>query len=237
MKINLIISLYNVTKTERYYEFVDCLKRNIDNTKIDKIIVLNEGFDCDLLQNKKISVIEFQKRPSYKDFLPFFETGKINIISNSDIYFDNSLLNLKYLKPKKRKVFVLTRYEKDGILFNKTGNSHDSWVFYGRPLALESCDFYLGIPNCEQRLIAVLSDNDYYILNPSKYIKSYHLHNSQDREYYQSGAIYSGTGLLIKPLGLIGTWLLFAVLRTLRVNNILKRRMYLEDGSVFDKWE
>jgi hypothetical protein len=234
--MNLFISLYEEKNKNRLDELILCLSHNIENKHISKIVILNEGFSHQILNHKKVLSVEFTKRPHYSDFLKYFVSREINIILNSDIYLDNTLKNLKYLMPKKRKVFVLTRYESTGFLFNRWGNSHDGWIFYDRPKALEFCDFHLGIPNCEQRLAAVMSDNDYYVLNPSLFIKSYHLHNSEKREYLLTKEIYSGVGLLVKPLGFFGTWSFFAILRFLRVNGITRRRTYLEDGSVYDKW-
>ena len=237
MKINLYISLYDEPEENRLSEFIQCLNLNIRNSYIDRIFVLNEGLSINLLKNEKLTVIDIKERPKYSDFFPYFEDDKINIISNSDIYFDRSLNKIRYLLPKKRKVFLFTRYENNGNLFNKSGNSHDSWLFFGKPLALKYCNYFLGIPNCEQRLAAIFADHDYYVLNPSRFIKTHHLHKNQEREYLRSGALYSGTGLLVKPLGFVGTWLLYMIMRFLRVKGLVKRRTYLHDGSVFDQWQ
>ncbi len=235
-KVNLFLSLYNEENETRLAELIFCIEKNILNIDIQRIFVLNEGLVHPVLSNEKIQLIEFKNRPKYSDFFTYLVDDEINIIINSDIYFGNGLSRIKYLIPKERKVFVLTRFETTGKLFNSKGNSHDCWIFYGKPLTLKLCDFTLGIPNCEQRLAAVLSDNDYYILNPSKFIKSYHVHSSNKRDYLINGQSYSGVGLLIKPLGFIGTWFLFVVLRYLRLNNLYRRRTYNADGSIYDKW-
>ena len=61
-------------------------------------------------------------------------------------------------------------------------DSQDVWVFYGRPVIL-GASFHLGIPGCDNRIAKVIEDAGYTVINPSKTIRSYHLHASGFRTY------------------------------------------------------
>ena len=53
MKVNLYISLYPEKIKNRFNEIEKCLIKNINNPYINQIIVLNEGFQSEYLNQKK----------------------------------------------------------------------------------------------------------------------------------------------------------------------------------------
>jgi len=230
--IHLLISLYQLSDLRRESEILFCLRKNLDNIYVSKIIVLNEGFTNPMLFEQKIQQITINKRPTYRDFIPYMEAGAINIISNADIWFDHTLESLKKLRWHRKLMYVLTRREKNGRLFNVNGNSHDSWIFLGRPKALELADFYLGIPNCEQRLAAVMNDCGYYVLNPSKFIKTWHEHSSSHRAYHETWEKYEGCCLLVKPVGKFEIELLYAVFWYLKRKKYFYRRFNAKNDFI-----
>jgi len=230
-KINLFISLYPIDDFSRVSEIIYCLERNLTNPFISRIFILNEGFKHSSLDNNKVVLINFNKRPMYSDFFAHMIDEELNIISNNDIYFDNSLKELKKLRFHKQLIYIITRREKSGELFNTTGNSHDSWVFLGKPIALKYCNYFLGIPKCEQRMAAIFNDFGYYVLNPSKFINSFHVHNSSERAYLLTGEVYNGCGLLVKPVGRLEIRILYFIFWYLRRKKYFFRRYY-ENGEV-----
>lgn len=106
--------------------------------------------------------------------------GNVNIVANSDIYFES----LPVL-PKSNQVFALTRYEvkKNGpIIFVNRSDCQDSWLFRGKIQIPKFADFWPGLPGCDNRIAAELKAIGYDILNPSLTIKTFHLHEG-DKSY------------------------------------------------------
>jgi hypothetical protein len=233
-KINLLISLYHIEDKERKAEMVYCLNKNLNNKYISTIIVLNEGFCDPILNDEKIRNIKVDKRPAYCDFLPFMDTDALNIIANSDIWYDATLAKLPSLRWHRKMVYLLCRREKDGQIIGVAGNAHDSWAFFGRPAALKLAHFYMGIPHCEQRLAAIMHDCGYFVLNPSKFIRTWHEHKSQTRTYYYSGENYDGSCLIVKPANQLELRVLYAILRYLKKKKYFYRR-FNENGQIFDR--
>lgn len=233
-KINLYISLYEIKDSERKSEIVFCLNKNLYNKYISKIIILNEGFNDPILNNEKIEQVEVDRRPAYCDFLPFMDEHAINIIANCDIWYDHSLGKLKSLRWHRKMVYLLCRREKNGQIFGSAGNAHDSWAFLGKPPALTLANYQMGIPHCEQRLAAVMHDCGYFVLNPSKFIRTWHEHNSAERVYYSTGETYEGSCLIVKPVGQFEIRILYAILWYFKKKKYFFRRFY-ENGQIFDR--
>jgi hypothetical protein len=233
-KINLLISLYHIEDEERKSEVVYCLSKNLNNKYIATITVLNEGFYHPILNNEKVRNIKADNRPTYSDFLPFMDASAINIIANCDIWYDDTLSKLKSLRWHRKMVYLLCRREKDGQIIGVAGNAHDSWAFFGKPAALRLANFYMGIPHCEQRLAAVMHDCGYFVLNPSKFITTWHEHKSEIRAYYSTGENYDGSCLVVKPANQFEVRLLYAVLWYLKKKKYFYRR-YNENGQIFDR--
>jgi hypothetical protein len=201
--INLFISLYNSDNKVRCVEFYDCLKNNINNRSINKIFILNEGFNIDIFHSPKIINIPFNKRPMFSDFYNYFEDNAINIIANNDIKFDSSLRKLKYYFLKEGDVLSLTRHEKDGSLFRAVyGDSQDAWVFKGKPRLLLTCHFFMGKLGCDNFINYIFFKGGYRVLNPSKSIRIHHEHSSNHRTYSEAERIKE-TYVLSNPINYI----------------------------------
>lgn len=100
--------------------------------------------------------------------------GNVNIVANSDIYFES----LPVL-PKTNQCFALCRYEcrKNGpITFLNRKDSQDSFIFRGKIKIPKFCDAHFGIPGVDNRMCWELMNIGYEVLNPSLTIKSFHLH-------------------------------------------------------------
>ena len=233
-KINLLISLYHIEDSERMAEIVFCLNKNLHNKYISTIIILNEGFHHPVLMNEKLKNIKVDSRPAYRDFLPFMEEHSINIIANADIWYDSTLGKLQSLRWHRKIVYLLCRREKDGQIIGVSGNAHDSWAFFGKPPALKLANFYMGIPHCEQRLAAVMHDCGYFVLNPSKFISTWHEHKSEERASYSTGENYDGSCLVVKPANQFEIRLLYAIFWYLKKKKYFYRR-FNENGQVFDR--
>lgn len=186
MKVFLFISYYN--NPSRREEFLYCIKKNLKNQFIDKIYVFCEDeLPIDNQKLVKIDSGEF-KNPSFGKIFSFFEKDCINIVANTDIYFDSSIRLVKNLKSNE--VFCLSRREISwGLNFQifkrRVGNSQDAWIFNGQVYedVVDKSDFSLGKPGCDNHLAWLLNNSSYKLYNPAYDIKAVHVHKSQSRSY------------------------------------------------------
>lgn len=207
--INLIQQYYKDDNEIRQNEINFSLLKNIENKNIDKIYLLNESiYNDDILKNKKIKQININKRLEYIDFFNFIKEKKgYFILSNCDIFFDESINKIKYgLLSKKKCIYCLTRYEYENekkIKINKKYKhcSQDTWIIHSNYNVKNISEFKikLGKPYCDNRLAYLLYQEDFLILNDMKKIKSYHYHNSNVRNYHQIKDKINGKILHINP--------------------------------------
>lgn len=120
-------------------------------------------------------------RPSFHDLFKLCRPNMVNVIANSDIYFDSSIKQ----EPVFGECFTLSRWNvrPDGIAVRYDhADSADVWVVAGGPYELDA-PFKMGQPGCDNRIARVLLDAGWNLRNPSKTIKAYHLHNVDWRSY------------------------------------------------------
>ena len=111
---------------------------------------------------------------------------------------------MKKLTLKHGDFIALTRKEKDGSLFRSdVGDSQDTWIMLGKPKVLNYCNFYMGVPGCDNLIAYKFFESGYRVLNPSKTINCWHLHDSELRSYSETNRLLDFY-LLIKPKGLLG---------------------------------
>lgn len=208
--IRLFTSYYDEKHHWRKAELDACLLNNIQNRFIDQIIVLVEGqwesviIDNSVpvkamvtwvgvevpIQDDKIITIKTQGRPTFSNFFDeinrFASEDDISIISNSDIYFDDTLELVKGMKPNE--CYALSRHEvnedgSEGMFIQKNGDSSDVWVFKGKIQPMSYTDFGLGILGTDNRIAYEIKQAGYNITNPCLDIKAWHLHCSNIRNY------------------------------------------------------
>lgn len=204
--INLFVNYFDHSNSERKKEIEFCLEKNEANDHIDKIIIVNRN-----------------DRAAYGDFFRAMKAypKDVNIIANSDIYFDDTVKLAEGIKD--RQCYALTRWEEYNgsiIEFAQRHNkraappqwSQDAWIFRGatkpEPYDIveavrdnkhrEAIPFCLGIPGCDNKIAAMLKEKGFDVTNPSKSIRAIHKHKNEDRNYpnYQ---ILKG----IRPNGLV----------------------------------
>lgn len=173
--INLFINHYQCGDAHRQRELDFCFEANQNNPLIDKII-------------------NFDNRIMYHDF---FEATKeypndINILANSDIYFNETLENVHSIRANE--CYAITRSELRGseiVSFEdmhhrnrgaKAMHSQDVWIFRGVVNRVQA-KFYLGIPGCDNRVAAEINKAGYHLKNPCYSIQCVHKHQSSERNY------------------------------------------------------
>jgi len=187
-KINLYINYFRHNNEQRQKEIDYCLQKNINNKYIDKIYILSKE-NYEIFHNDKIKIIPIEKRPSYNYFFKTInkisQNDNINIIANLDIYFDETIIYAKNIK--NNQCFALTRWEikKDKIKFLNKGCSQDSWIFKGKIKNIKS-GFYLGRMGCDNKIAYEIQQAKYKITNPSRTIKTYHLHQIKHTRNYEN---------------------------------------------------
>jgi hypothetical protein len=159
------VNRYEPIEMDRKQELDACYKANLENEEIEEVVIVGSS-----------------SKPTYNDF--FFAINKvakdddISIIANGDIYFEAGLReNLRTLTNKV--CYALSRWNirLDGMaeLFERW-DSQDTWIFRGQVKGVFG-DFCVGTLGCDNRIVHELRKAGYMVLNPSKTIKTYHVHS------------------------------------------------------------
>jgi len=206
-KINVIYQYFVHSNSIRQKEIEYCLQALLNNPHIDKIYLLNEkeyterelGLSSfnnkELIQNKL-----FQKnigtRLKYKDFFDFVdEIEGYCILINSDIFLDDTVANLFVSDLAINKsAFSQLRFEylgnldtKSSKIFGPRPDSQDSWIIHSNfnvpKKQRKVFNFHLGKPGCDNKIIYLLRILGYKVYNSPNFVKTYHYHTSQIRNY------------------------------------------------------
>jgi hypothetical protein len=188
--IKLFVNVYRDGHPDRRKEIEDAFRRNLDNPCIDKIFAIGEQSDVtEEYHSSKVTNVPLAGRPTFQQYFDIVSqhstSTDINIIANSDIYFDDSLTRLNSIDLLGRCIALLRwEVEADGTasLCQWNGavmsNSQDTWIFRGCPRLKQPASFMLGMPGCDNRVARILIDSGYELINPAFDLKSYHLHRS-----------------------------------------------------------
>lgn len=189
-KVVLFTSLYDSGNLIRNNELNHCFDRNIENTEISRIINLGPV----KREHPKVMNIACE-RPTYNDYFKAIDKccmdGEIAIVSNSDIYFDDTINWVKQIRMN-GVMLALSRWNlnNNGVMTHfAIAGSQDVWIIkverdkpYYQNL-LKVGNYNLGLPGCDHMIAKDGHDCGYKVLNPSKDIRSIHYHNSNYRTY------------------------------------------------------
>jgi hypothetical protein len=217
---------------ERVNELIESLRRNIKNPYIEAVHVLYERDNprADLqktnvrdLLDTKLVTMKVPQQPTYFRLFGYanaaLERGSIAIVANSDIYFDKTLVKLKFGAPKNdtnwRSAMALSRSHSadcgkeddwNGIfdLCSTYIGSHDAFIF-----APPVPDFVLKNSRHTQNHFGAENIIVFgfiwargfrgHLSNPCKRIRAIHLHCSAERHYEIGASISSGRHGKIRP--------------------------------------
>jgi hypothetical protein len=185
--IRLFFNYYEDKNQARKKEIDFCLRMNMENKHIQTVIVETPG------------------KPTYDYFFRRINsiTGPddVNIICNSDIFFDDTIMLAERIQHKE--FFALQRWEwlsANTIQFQERPDSQDTWIVRGKVENVRG-DFTLGIRGCDNRIVYEFLNSGYKVSNPSRSIKSYHVHNSGIRNYTTQDVV-PGPYHTLMPTGL-----------------------------------
>ena len=218
--------------SSRYQEIKECLKRNCTCPYIDKVVLINEkdyaGAAATALGSTKVEQIvnmstKIQqvisgRRLAYADFLKYVHdnvpNGVFVILCNADIYFGDSLLDLWKINMAD-KMFGLLRWdvnnkcdEKTAKLFGPRADSQDSWAFLSdsiksRVWDYQKFNFQLGQPGCDNAFAGHILRQKFLLSNPALTFKSFHLHNTNIRNYDKKDTIRADIYINLVPTYII----------------------------------
>ena len=219
--IILITQFYISSDAARQKEIINCLIYNLNNPFINEIYLFTEkSYSLHELRlpnnpnNSKIKLVNINARMKYLDAFNIVSTYNLKgyiIISNSDIFFDDSIEKLYVSNASlERKVYCLLRFEytnidltKCNIFRNGTNSSQDTWIFHSNynilPQHSKLFNFELGIPGCDNHITYLFNTLGYKLYNEPFLIKTYHNHASNFRTYNSKNRIV-GNYILINPL-------------------------------------
>ncbi len=173
--IRLFYNYYEDKHPLRKREIDACLQKNQENKLITTVVL-----KCDT-------------KPTYEYFFEQINkvTGPddINIICNSDIFFDETIELANHIKHKQ--LFALSRWDylhPWRIVFFDRADSQDTWIVRGKVEGVFG-SFTLGTRGCDNRIAHEFNKAGYEVLNPGKSIKTYHLHNSGIRNYTMADVV------------------------------------------------
>ena len=204
--INIFCQYFIHPNKERQLEITRCLKNNVKNKYITKIYLLNERIytdeELDISSNKIIQV-DVKTRLKFKDVFEYIQTNDIkgyNVIVNSDIFFKKNIKNLfKSDIHINKKMYALLRYEYNVLdpektyLFGPRGDSQDTWIIHSNfsigKKESKIFNFEFGKPGCDNKMTYLMTILGYEIINDPTFIRSYHIHETNIRNYSSSDAI------------------------------------------------
>ena len=203
----LLVGFYRDPVPRRMQELTKCLEHNANNEHITEMYVFTEDVDAaaaqeqyPVLRHPKIQMVDHGRRTRYSDFFAWGNSrlvGKVVALANADIYFDDSLALVETIDLDD-KLLCLSRWDvqADGSarLFERS-DSQDAWIFRA-PIRAFPCDFQLGQLGCDNRLAWEAQQAGLKVSNPSRSVRSCHLHVSGVRRASQT---LSGEMLMVPP--------------------------------------
>ena len=182
---------------ERQFEIDECLRRNIANTHIDKICVFAEN--CVVpFESPKVVVIPTSRRLTFSNIMGVIASlgadSDINIIPNSDIFFDETVLLMNRMTKDEHWSLAKWEYNGGNPYAFLAQTSADVFAIRGHPKPLSpSPDFTMGIPGCEAVLRNIMYRSGYSILNPCISVRCIHMHESGMRHSQERKQIWPDT--------------------------------------------
>jgi hypothetical protein len=196
----ILIAQYPVVgRPSRQAEFDFCLRENLANKYIDRVVLLQEPH-TGAITHPKIDISYISGRMTYYDAAIAADEfiDEICIIANADIRFDETLGLLKREDFQERTAFCLSRQDMVEKQFEgaPAGRvSQDAWIFMAPIHGSEEFNlkFELGRPGCDNRFAHELS-KAYRLRNPSLTIKCWHHHGGP-----RAGTFVEGAGPIDEP--------------------------------------
>jgi len=175
------------------------LERNIGSAIFEKIYLLIDDGSLPDTSLEGCEIIRVSSRPTYYDWLSLtFEKlrkGSISVLSNTDIFFDESIKNLENIYDHNESAFVAltrTEYINDDLIQRHPDPhwSQDVWSIkvHGqlKVTSMQEFNIPLGKPRCDNKVAFLAAARGIKMFNPVNFIRAFHLHNSDRRDYHSN---------------------------------------------------
>ncbi len=189
----LFTPYFRARTQERQRELDYCLKQNLACTDIKKVFLLVDDGHTPPVSDEKIEIINIPSRPTYRQWIEISRDAHpsaISILANTDIHFDDSLGKIRDVLAPAKSFLALSRYEKVGEDLVPHPNPHwsqDVWAIHtGSDVSesfLKSLEVPLGVPRCDNKIAYLFAVQGWRICNPFKFLRSIHVHETQQRSY------------------------------------------------------
>lgn len=205
-KIFLIYQFFKHNNKSRHKEIQETLIKNCENDNIDHIILLNERIYSNEelgVSSDKVQQVNIGRRLNFSDIFKYIADFKIKgyiVVCNADIFFDKSLRNIKFTGIyEEKKMYAQLRFEYTDKrlakckIFGPRSDSQDAWIFHSNYNIPENFrkqfKVPFGIANCDLKISFLFSILDFEIINDPFFIKCYHNHKSNIRDYFNKPEI------------------------------------------------
>jgi len=184
-RISVFTTYYKAKSGSRQAELIECIHKNLDHPDIDRVVIASE---CDVpVAHPKLVVVP-SPRLTMKGLVDLANTmtdsDDVNVLCNTDIYMDQGISMVKDFNMYKT-VLCLSRWDRTGtgaLRYIDAEYSQDAWVWEGR-LDFNGGDYNFGLLGCDNKFAYDVNQSGYTVHNPSRHIKTVHLHLTNERSY------------------------------------------------------
>ncbi len=222
----LYTQYYTSKDKERAKELRECLRRNVKNRAVDRVVLLTERDEsvawASFAVRDKAKIVQrvIGRRLTYGDFFRDVAEAApagdaIVMLANADIYVGEEIEEVWRIRWEDRAVALLRwddvgKGPKGARVFGPRADSQDAWLFSAKSVAerrwtAADADIPLGKPGCDNAILRVLLAQRFLLSNPALSLKTYHLHSSGVRTYRKEDTIASPVYIHLEPTYLIDT--------------------------------
>ncbi len=180
--IRLFTTYYHEPRPDRCAELDICIALNA--LAFDGVYILAENIRGHVPRGEWVMS---EKRQKYIDILQWASSlaqpDDVTVIANCDIVIPAPSAKQIMEHLGADEAYCLSRYEvgpSGRCRLLNTGWSQDVWAFRG-PSRIVGGDYFFGVPGCDNRLAHEMDASGYKVLNPSKTIKTFHIHSTGQR--------------------------------------------------------
>lgn len=193
--INVFFPYYSCGDAIRQAEIDLCLHKNIENQHISRLVVLIDDDTKFESLDSKVTVLYLKQRPTYRLWLELtkeLQLEGVSLLANSDIYFDDTVVEVLGIINSDRKFLALSRWELINSEISLHKNPHWSQDVWGIHCSadisnelLVSLAFPMGVPRCDNKIAYLFATRGFAVFNPCHVLRSIHVHKTELRTYHK----------------------------------------------------
>lgn len=200
---NIFIQYFKHQNIERCKEIDRCVIHNINSNLFDNVYILLDKHE-DYMDWMKLCKVDYLNRqPTVYKLIDYINNvtkpDDINILCNIDIMFDDTIHLVDDMNIKD--FFALTRWDiKDNkIRLHNVECSQDVWIWKGIvDMSFINLKWKMGRPGIDNLICGEFHKKGYKVMNPCYLIKTYHLHETNIRDYNPKQTV-KGDLYFLKP--------------------------------------